>query len=299
MHTGTRRKFTRLTISLLALAAVIVVPEKVGATHTPTKNAGCTYTYDFYQNPASTYTLLFGNGTCTPPGEITHYYVRGLNRNPDRTGFRHYLGNTRPASAYAIYTSSEFLTTRTTHSARIHALYQGALRRTADSSGLNYWTAQLNGGLPWSSVVSAILTGAEYGNRLQYVNFSKGQLYNEAHWFNLGVWFEYFWAIRTNLRYSTDDIDPLDWSSDGCSAGSGVYLTHIDERVCRRHDFGWRNFGNGPTLDRTSAMKTAVDDRFLLDMTFRCDVRWTDAANNSICRSQAGAAHIAVRNAAW
>ncbi|MBK5223007.1 MAG: hypothetical protein JJE52_09045 [Acidimicrobiia bacterium] len=147
--------------------------------------------------------------------------------------------------------------------------------------------------------MSSIINGAEYNNRRNYVNNAVAQLYNEANWFNLGVWFEYFWAIRTNLRFGTDGVDPLNWSSDGCSFGSGVYLTHIDERTCRRHDFGWRNFGSGPQLERTGAMKQRVDDQFLVDMTTRCNARWGDPFNRAICISQAGAAHIAVRNAGW
>ncbi len=80
--------------------------------------------------------------------------------------------------------------------------------------------------------------------------------------------------VATRQARSSDGVfDLLDWSSDGCSGG---FLTPapIDDffhEACLRHDFGYRNFLDGPRIDPTPARKLRIDDVFLADLLATCD----------------------------
>ena len=58
----------------------------------------------------------------------------------------------------------------------------------------------------------------------------------------------------------------FDWTSDGCSAG--LLRGAIDERLepaCIRHDFAYRNFGQG-ALDPTDEVRLRADDQLAADI---------------------------------
>lgn len=68
---------------------------------------------------------------------------------------------------------------------------------------------------------------------------------------------------------------PFDWSSDGCSFIK--YVVPQDEvwfhDACTRHDFGYRNYGNGLRLQRDDGTKQQIDNHLLSDMHYICNNR--------------------------
>jgi hypothetical protein len=79
------------------------------------------------------------------------------------------------------------------------------------------------------------------------------------------------------------------WKDDGCTTpdipGTGTYNKKFLQ-ACQRHDFGYRNFGNGYAAGRaltsTDAKKRAIDNRFLEDMKGKC-------GDSSSCKAAANA----------
>lgn len=63
----------------------------------------------------------------------------------------------------------------------------------------------------------------------------------------------------------------FDWSTDGCSPPTPDAPAGVFRGACRLHDFGYRNFGKGPTLGRNEAQRKQIDDRFLVEMYRTCD----------------------------
>jgi hypothetical protein len=63
---------------------------------------------------------------------------------------------------------------------------------------------------------------------------------------------------------------PFDWSDDGCSVVPDHPLGLAFRDACRRHDFGYRNYGRGLRLDPTPARRRQIDRRFLADLQASC-----------------------------
>jgi hypothetical protein len=87
-----------------------------------------------------------------------------------------------------------------------------------------------------------------------------------------------------------DANNPLDWSADGCSVPDGTPYKSFFRDACLRHDFGYRNLGNGVfmspslALDSTESAKKAVDAQLLEDQYRLCATRSSVPAT---CRSVA------------
>lgn len=118
----------------------------------------------------------------------------------------------------------------------------------------------------------------------------------------------------TNLRIKYQRVLPvyvdatLEWSADGCSvppkhqydfAAVKEYM-RIFSFACARHDFGYRNFGNGyytpyknRALDPSNDRKNIVDHRFLADMNAEC--RTVSAAARPFCYKMAALFFAGVR----
>lgn len=68
----------------------------------------------------------------------------------------------------------------------------------------------------------------------------------------------------------------LNWSTDFCSGLAPLFIEWVNEflNACRRHDFGYRNFGmkdsSSRALDPTEERRSLIDDRFLADMMDVC-----------------------------
>jgi len=84
---------------------------------------------------------------------------------------------------------------------------------------------------------------------------------------------------------------PFDWSSDGCSWTPPPQRWE-QEVPCQEHDFGYRNFGKGLTLDRTEARRAWIDQRFLSEMLRNCNQH----PFSPNCYPNAMALYAAVRN---
>jgi hypothetical protein len=95
----------------------------------------------------------------------------------------------------------------------------------------------------------------------------------------------------------------FDWTDDGCSgreqigAISNVYRNLFNE-PCRQHDFGYRNFGKGLTLEHTEARRAWLDSRFRTEMKSVCNnsfAKWWQAANKYACITEADAVYHVIR----
>jgi hypothetical protein len=95
----------------------------------------------------------------------------------------------------------------------------------------------------------------------------------------------------------------FDWTDDGCSgreqigAISNVYR-NLFNQPCRQHDFGYRNFGKGLTLEHTEARRAWIDSRFRTEMKSVCNnsfAKWWQAANKYACLTEADAVYHVIR----
>jgi len=95
----------------------------------------------------------------------------------------------------------------------------------------------------------------------------------------------------------------FDWTDDGCSGREQIGLVsnvyrNLFNQPCRQHDFGYRNFGKGLTLERTEQRRAFIDGRFLYEMKRVCNnsfPRWWQFANKQTCFKTADGVYGAVR----
>lgn len=88
---------------------------------------------------------------------------------------------------------------------------------------------------------------------------------------------------------------PFEWSDDGCSV---VDPDLIFRRPCLRHDFGYRNYGQGLNLSRTEDTRHWIDDILLQDWYDVC--REDQSPSRFGCFVQAWLMHQIVRQfAGW
>lgn len=62
----------------------------------------------------------------------------------------------------------------------------------------------------------------------------------------------------------------LVWTTDGCSGPTPPEVDALFADPCLRHDFGYRNFLNGPAIDPTGQRRLAIDNQFLVDLRATC-----------------------------
>lgn len=249
--------------------------------------------------------------SATIQSELIGYYKEAFNRSPDQTGFNHYVslaaGSCSPILGNVgghLFSAAEFTNRGLTTTSRVRALYRGLLNRQADSSGLNYWVGQLNAGTPWSTAVSGLISGAEYRNRVNhicYVHYGSNntQFIDEAN----GLMALPFFANQTEFvrqrELRRNARGPYNWTTDGCSGPTWDQELYYDYRVCWRHDFGWRNYGKGLTMQRTEARRLAIDNQFRADMYESCDRRYGTGLTWALCATEADITYNAVRVVGW
>lgn len=90
----------------------------------------------------------------------------------------------------------------------------------------------------------------------------------------------------------------FDWSTDGCSRPTGALLPlgswkTIFNAPCELHDFGYRNFGNGLTLERNEGKRMWIDRRFEKEMQRVCST-WSIGLQRAACHVTADAMYTAV-----
>lgn len=83
-----------------------------------------------------------------------------------------------------------------------------------------------------------------------------------------------------------------DWTSDGCSWTPDSWKAIFDA-PCQQHDFGYRNFGKGLTMQRTETRRKWIDRRFLREMWRVCST-WSLPSRGS-CNAAARTMYTAVR----
>jgi hypothetical protein len=97
-------------------------------------------------------------------------YIGAFNRDPDYAGFTYWMNQIKQGLANqstmlaTFITSPEFLAIygSTTNTQFVTLVYQNVLGRAPDTTGLNYWLGQLNGGVSRASMLQAFLNGAEF-----------------------------------------------------------------------------------------------------------------------------------------
>lgn len=62
----------------------------------------------------------------------------------------------------------------------------------------------------------------------------------------------------------------LVWTTDGCSGPTPPEVDALFASPCLRHDFGYRNFLNGPKVDPSQQRRLAIDNQFLVDLRATC-----------------------------
>lgn len=102
------------------------------------------------------------------------------------------------------------------------------------------------------------------------------------------------------LDVRSENPYPYSFGSDLCSPpptvfGDAAYLLiPYDERfgnACKRHDFGYQNYGRRLKIEQVESIRQAIDDQFLEDMRSICE----QSFNVSDCRAAALIFHEAVR----
>jgi hypothetical protein len=102
------------------------------------------------------------------------------------------------------------------------------------------------------------------------------------------------WWLMTCTKPSP--YNHFDWTTNGCSWTPPTALI-VFNRPCQLHDFGYRNFGNGLTLERTESRRLWIDNRFRDEMYRICqDPRaFLPLGGPFRCRAMATAMYAVVR----
>lgn len=67
----------------------------------------------------------------------------------------------------------------------------------------------------------------------------------------------------------------FDWTDDGCSPPSPEPWKTLFNGPCQLHDFGYRNFGKGLSLNRRETKRLWIDNRFHREMRRVCFEQWS------------------------
>jgi hypothetical protein len=110
-----------------------------------------------------------------PAQFIAKMYTEALGRAPDQPGWSRSVAFFAAQGCGAatlrqlgeeFYTSAEFASDYADNTAKVLALYRGALSRDADQAGLDRDVALLDAGVPWPQVVAALFDSAEFAGNV-------------------------------------------------------------------------------------------------------------------------------------
>lgn len=124
---------------------------------------------------------------------------------------------------------------------------------------------------------------------------TRTQLINRATDLNFEVTMSKFLQVKNNAKSTVDS--KFAWADDGCSAPADwatAYWQGVFRNPCKRHDFGYRNFGKGLQLVSTGDQKARIDSKFREDMMSRCS-RFSSESEIDDCRGAADAFYYALR----
>lgn len=102
---------------------------------------------------------------------------------------------------------------------------------------------------------------------------SKAKLRKRAKVLAFEMHLQTFRLVKNHQKFGRDTY--FDWNDDGCSLPRQLKsIAHRWDRLftpaCKRHDFGYRNFGKGLMLASNAATKYGIDSQFLTDMKWLC-----------------------------
>lgn len=120
--------------------------------------------------------------------------------------------------------------------------------------------------------------------------YTRTQLKTRAEKLNFSVSLGTFMKVYRNTKSGIDT--KFDWANyDGCSVDQvpqPVKATLLGWRdnfrkSCLRHDFGYRNFGNGLALGSNATYKAKIDSRFRADMRNQCVAQFSITGDRADC----------------
>jgi hypothetical protein len=152
-----------------------------------------------------------------------------------------------------------------------------ALQR--QSNGQFIEVKEVNAGIASRAVISDLPVGVY---RFVVAAVNSGGESESSQSPNAPVWDEAqarAWAFQAEMSefLAVRKLNPMPYSfdSDGCSLPPVAKpLTPYDTRfvpACKRHDFGYQNFGRRLEIDQVEATKDEVNAQFLEDMQDICD----------------------------
>jgi hypothetical protein len=126
---------------------------------------------------------------------------------------------------------------------------------------------------------------------------TRAQLKARADVIEFDVTLPGFMKIYRNTKKGIDTR--FAWSGyDGCSLPRALkpIASRWDKlftNACYRHDFGYRNYGNGLALGSNQTYKSRIDKEFLANMRYTCTTKVVVASRNA-CFSAADAFYLGV-----
>ncbi|MBS44049.1 MAG: hypothetical protein CMH83_12980 [Nocardioides sp.] len=103
-------------------------------------------------------------------------------------------------------------------------------------------------------------------------------------------------SMKKFLQAKKNKPAPFNWSDNGCTNSPDKPGGFNFLPACKRHDFGYANYGHGSVKAApTDAVRKLVDDRFLADMRRVCNKYSGESYTK--CQGYATAYHQAVRKA--
>ncbi len=109
---------------------------------------------------------------------------------------------------------------------------------------------------------------------------TRSELVTRATHLQFDISLAHFLKVKNHPKGTVDS--KFTWADNGCSApfdAITAYWQAVFERSCKRHDFGYRNFGHGLSLGSNDATKRRIDSRLLSDMRKQCSNYGGDRAS--------------------
>jgi hypothetical protein len=129
-----------------------------------------------------------------------------------------------------------------------------------------------------------VVRGSNAAGHLESAESERVTVWNRAE---VDQWqFEH--SLAEFLQVRKLNVYPYSFDSDSCSVPLSVRPSPYDERfrdACKRHDFGYQNFGRRLEISQNEATKDQVNDRFKADMRAICDAN--DDWNPTSCHGAA------------
>lgn len=97
--------------------------------------------------------------------------------------------------------------------------------------------------------------------------YTDAELRNRADQLMFSMTLSQFMKVKNTAKSGIDT--QFNWSDDGCSGPPNPFSDNFN-RSCLRHDFGFRNYGNGLQLKPSEEMRLRINNQFREDMNNQC-----------------------------